>query len=164
VVGHLASLDRTLDARTHSLFAQDADQVPTTLRNFRDLGDRLHLLNTPDAHLGDPEGAADVGPLLAGLGSLHGSALVGTQLALGFDAQGAGATQPGAGGDVGDSVAGLVNTNVAFVAEYHLVAFFRVRLEFKMKIIVKFLFLTSLVEKEVFFTFIFYFLFLKSLI
>ena len=104
-------------------------QVPTALRDLGDLCDGFHLLDAADAHFRNPESAADVGPLLAGLGCLHGATLVGTEFALGFDAQGAGSAEPGARGDVGDSVAGLVNTNVAFVAEHHLVAFFRVGLK-----------------------------------
>ena len=94
MIGHLAGLDGALDARTHALLAEHADQVPATLRNLRDLSDRLHLLNATDAHFRNPERAADVGPLLSGLGCFHGSSFVGTELALRLDAQGASSAKP----------------------------------------------------------------------
>ena len=93
------------------------------------LGDGLHLFDAADAHFRDPESAADVGPLLTRLGGLHSSTFVGAELALGLDAQGAGATEPGSGWDVGDAVAGLMDAYVALVAEHHLIAFLRVGLE-----------------------------------
>ena len=66
-------------------------------RNAGDLGDGLHLLDAADADLGDPECAADVRPLLAALGGLHGAAAVGAELALGLRAERAGAAEPLAG-------------------------------------------------------------------
>ena len=48
-------------------------QTAPTDRDVGDLGDRLHLLNVSDADFGDPEGAADVGPLVARAGALHRS-------------------------------------------------------------------------------------------
>ena len=67
-------------------------QVPTALRDLGDLGDGFHLLDAANADFRNPESAADVGPLLTRLGRLHRTAFIGTELALGFDAQGAGAT------------------------------------------------------------------------
>ena len=48
-----------------------------------------------------------MGPLGAGPGALHGAALVGAELAGRFDAEGAGAAEPGAAGDGCDPVTGL---------------------------------------------------------
>ena len=45
-----------------------------TDRDVGDLGDRLHLLDVANADLRDPEGAADVRPLVAEAGALHGAA------------------------------------------------------------------------------------------
>ena len=95
----------------------------TIYRNAGDLGDRLHLLDIADGHLGYPEGAGHVGPLLASPRALHGPALVGAELARRLDAQGAGATQPGAAGDISDAVTGLVHAYVALVTKHHLVRF-----------------------------------------
>ena len=67
-------------------------------------------------------------PLLPGPCALHGPALIGAKLAWRLDAQGTGAAQPGAAGDVGDTVTGLVHTNIALVTKHHLVRFLRVRL------------------------------------
>ena len=94
-----------------------------------DLGDGLHLLDAADADLWDPEGAADVRPLLAALGGLHGAAAVGAELALGLRAERAGAAEPLAGRDVRDAVARLVHADVALVAEHHLVVLLGVRLK-----------------------------------
>lgn len=129
MIRDLTGLDRTLDAGTDPLLAEHADQVPAALRDLGDLGDRLHLLDAADADFRNPEGAADVRPLLTRLGGLHGSAAVGAELALGLDSQRAGSAQPGAGRDVGDSVASLVNTDIAFVAEDHLVTLLGVGLQ-----------------------------------
>ena len=98
-------------------------------RNAGDLGDGLHLLDAADADLGDPECAADVRPLLAALGGLHGAAAVGAELALGLRAERAGAAQPLPGRDVRDAVARLVHADVALVAEHHLVVLLRVGLQ-----------------------------------
>jgi len=78
VIGHFTGLDGALNARTHALLAEHADQVPATLRNLRDLGDRLHLFDATDAHFRNPECAANVSPLLPGLGCFHCSTFVGT--------------------------------------------------------------------------------------
>ena len=85
MVGDLAGLHRALDARTDSLLAEHAYQVPAALRDLGDLGDRLHLLDAADADFRNPKRAADVRPLLTRLGGLHRSAAVGAELALGFD-------------------------------------------------------------------------------
>ena len=82
-----------------------------THRYAGDLRDRLHLLHVADGDLWDPESAADVSPLGAGTGALHGAALVGTELAGRFDAECAGATEPGAAGDGGDPVTRLRQDN-----------------------------------------------------
>ena len=97
-------------------------------RNAGDLGDGLHLLDAADVDLRDPEGAGHVGPLLSALGGLHRAAAVRAQLALGLDAEGAGAAVPRAGGDVGDAVARLVDADATLLAEHHLVALFGVGL------------------------------------
>ena len=52
-----------------------------------------------------------MGPLGAGPGALHGAALVWTELAGRFDAEGAGPAEPGAAGDGGDAVTRLGRTN-----------------------------------------------------
>ena len=70
-----------------------------------------------------------MGPFLAGLCSLHCSTAVWTQFALGLDSQGAGAAQPGAGGNVGDAITGLMDADVTLVAKHHLGAFFGVGLK-----------------------------------
>ena len=101
MVSSFARLDTALDAGTHMLLAE---QGPSGLRNAQDLRDRLHLLHVANGDLGDPEGAADVGPLGAGPGALHGAALVRTELAGRFDAERAGPAEPGAAGDRGDAV------------------------------------------------------------
>ena len=62
-------------------------------------------------------------PLLPGPSALHGPTLVRAKLAWRLDAQGAGAAQPGATGDVGDAITGLVHTNIALVTKHHLVRF-----------------------------------------
>ena len=98
-------------------------------RNAGDLGDGFHLLHAADADLWDPEGAADVRPLLAALGGLHGAAAVRAELALGLRAEGARAAQPLAGRDVRDAVARLVDADVALVAEHHLVVLLGVGLK-----------------------------------
>lgn len=61
--------------------------------------------------------------------SLHSLTFVWTQDTVWFDAEGAGAAEPGARGDGSDAIAGLVHTNVARVAEHHLIAFLTVRLQ-----------------------------------
>ena len=121
VVGGLAGLHTALDARAHPLLAENAEQGPSRLGDAGNLCDRLHLLDAADGHLGDPEGAGHVSPLASRPGRLHGATLVRAQLAGRFDSQDAGATQPGSAGDGGDAVTGLVDTDVALVAENHLV-------------------------------------------
>ena len=121
MVSSFAGLHTALDAGTHPLLAEDAEQGPSGLRNARDLRDRFHLLDTADGHLRDPEGAGDVSPLAPRPGRLHGAALVRTELARRLDSQDAGATQPGPAGNGGDAVTGLVHADVALVAENHLV-------------------------------------------
>ena len=54
MVRHLARLHGALNARTNALLAQNANQIPPALRDLRDLGDRLHLLNATYANFGDP--------------------------------------------------------------------------------------------------------------
>ena len=89
-----------------------------------------------------------MGPLSAGPGALHGAPLVRTELAGRFDPEGAGPAEPGAAGDGGDAVTRLatqrtmlvsllpllilsylVDADIAFVAENHLVRILRVRLQ-----------------------------------
>ena len=121
VVGSLASLHTALDAGAHSLLAENAEQGPSRLRDAGYLCDRLHFLHTADGHLWNPEGTGHVSPLASRPGRLHGATLVGTQLAGRLDAQDTGATQPGSAGDGGDAVTGLMDANVALVAEHHLI-------------------------------------------
>ena len=83
-----------------------------THRYAGDLRDRLHLLHVADGDLWDPESAADVGPLGAGPGALHGAALVGTELAGRFDAECAGATEPGAAGMLGHLLPKLIGVEL----------------------------------------------------
>lgn len=66
--------------------------------------------------------------VLKNMMSLHSLTFVWTQDTVWFDAEGAGAAEPGARGDGGDAIAGLVHTNVARVAEHHLIALLTVRL------------------------------------
>ena len=126
MVSSFARLDTALDAGTHPLLAE---QGPSGLRNAQDLRDRLHLLDTADGNLREPEGGGHVSPLAPHPGRLHGATLVRTELARRFDSQVAGATQPGPAWDGGDAVAGLVHADVALVAENHLVRLLRIRLE-----------------------------------
>ena len=89
-----------------------------------------------------------MGPLSAGPGALHGAPLVRTELTGWFDPEGAGPAEPGAAGDGGDAVTRLatqrtmlvsllpllilsylVDADIAFVAENHLVRILRVRLQ-----------------------------------
>ena len=118
MVSSFARLDTALDAGTHPLLAE---QGPSGLRNAQDLCDRLHLLDTADGNLREPEGGGHVSPLAPHPGRLHGATLVRTELARRLDPQDAGATEPGPAGDGGDAVAGLVHADVALVAENHLV-------------------------------------------
>ena len=118
MVSSFARLDTALDAGPHPLLAE---QGPSGLRNAQDLRDRLHLLDTADGNLREPEGGGHVSPLAPHPGRLHGATLVRTELARRFDSQVAGATQPGPAWDGGDAVAGMVQANFALVAENHLV-------------------------------------------
>lgn len=61
----------------------------------------------PSTHLWNPESTADVHPLGAAPGGLHGAALLGAQEALGLDAQRAGPAQPAALGHLQDPVTRL---------------------------------------------------------
>ena len=60
------------------------DQDIVIYRNAVNSGDGLHACHVADVDFGYPEGATDMGPLLAVLGGLHGAALVGAELALGL--------------------------------------------------------------------------------
>lgn len=99
-----------------------------THRNAGDLGDGLHAFNATDADLGYPERAGHVRPLVTRACALHRTALVRAEHALGPKSQRTCPAQPGPGWYRCDAVARLVHTDVAAVAEDHLVPLFRVRL------------------------------------
>ena len=105
--------------------SKSANTTRSSYRYAVDSGDGFHPGDVSYVDFRDPEGAADVSPLLPVLGGLHGATLVGAEFALGLDVQGASATLPRAGGDGGDAVTRLVDANVTPVAKHHSIPILR---------------------------------------